>query len=249
MKATTPLLALSLAAILFSCEKSKEIDDDKPRIKAISIAGILDQDIELIPERYVINVQLPATVREGGLKPNFQLTENTEILEGLTPAGIFESALFCGGSLTNTPNPRILVVANDKKSAIYRNTTTYQINFKSAPGCPEALDKPITYSRDDSSGSSLQIQVPLQNPFSAFRVYSIRLKNLATGTEYDNTLPSYLRDNYLNRCPSGMDNRVSLFYTSSPKVPPGPGSYELSITMNCGERERTIIFPNPLIIK
>lgn len=246
LKTTSIFLVLSLATLLLSCEKSKEIDDDKPRIQSISIAGIPDKDIEFIPERYVIAVQLPAVVPKGGLKPNFKLTENTEILEGLTEDGTFEPGLFCGGSALNTTNPKTLVVANDKKTAIYRNTTTYQINFKPAPGCPEVLDNiPITYFRDDSSGSSLQIQVPLKNPFSSFKVYSISLKNVSTGKEHDNTLPPYLRDNNLNRCPSGIDNRVNLFYT----VPPGPGSYEVSITMNCGDNQKILTFPQLLVLK
>ncbi|MPR36022.1 hypothetical protein [Salmonirosea aquatica] len=249
MKSTATFLALSLAALLFSCEKPNEIDEDKPRIKSISISGIPDKDIEFIPERYVINVQLPAMVPEGGLKPNFQLTENTEILEGLTPAGTFESRLLCGDHSLNTSNPTTLIVANDKKTAIYRNTTTYQINFIRPLGCPEVLGNiPITYSRDSSNANSMQIQVPLQNPFSSFKVFAIRLKNLSTGAQHDNTLPSYLGDYFLNRCPSGIDNRVSLFYTSSPKVPPGPGSYEVSVTMNCGESQRTLTFPQPLVI-
>ena len=237
MKTTSTILALSLAALLFSCEKPKELNDDKPRIQSISIPGIPDKDIEFIPERYVINVQLPAEVPAGGLKANFKLTENTEFVKGLTADGTFSST--CGG--------QILDVANDKKTAIYRNVTSYQINFKPAPGCPEVLDDvPITSFRDGSSGSSLQIQVPLKNPFSSFKVYSVRLKNLSTGMEYDNTLPPYLRDNALNRCPSGIDNLVSLFYISSPVVP--PGTYEVSITMDCGGGEKTLTFSQPLVL-
>jgi len=127
MKTLTNLLVLSIFTILLSCEKPKEVDDGRPRIKAISIAGIPQKDIEFIPERYVINVQLPADSPESGLRPTFKLTENTEFLKGIAADGMFKST--CGGG--------ILKVANDKKTSIYRNITSYQINFKAAPGCPE----------------------------------------------------------------------------------------------------------------
>ena len=96
---TTLLFTLSLVSLLFSCEKPREIDDDKPRIKSVSITGIPDKDIGFISERYIINVQLPATVPAGGLKPGSQLTENTEIPEGLTLDDTVESILFCGNRL------------------------------------------------------------------------------------------------------------------------------------------------------
>lgn len=80
MKAIINALALSLTALLVSCEKPKEVDEGRPLIKAISIAGIPQKDIEFIPERYVLNVQLPAVAPEGGLRPTFKLTDNTEFL-------------------------------------------------------------------------------------------------------------------------------------------------------------------------
>lgn len=49
MKTLTNLLVLSIFTILLSCEKPKEVDDGRPRIKAISIAGISQKDIEFIP--------------------------------------------------------------------------------------------------------------------------------------------------------------------------------------------------------
>ncbi len=237
---TTSLLALSLVSLLLSCEKPKEVDDGRPRIKAISIAGIPQQDIEFIPERYVINVQLPANAPEGGLKPTFKLTENTEFLAGINPDGTF----------ANTCGHFVLKVANDKMTAIYRNITSYQINFSLAPGCPEVIENiPITYFRDSTNASWMRIYVPLKNPFSSFNVNGISLKNLSTSKEHSNILPPYLSQYNLNSCPSGIDNRVGIFFGSYSNGPLVPGAYEVSIYTNCGERQKKLIFPQPLVLK
>ncbi len=242
MKAVILLPTLSFLLLFFSCKNPEVVNDDKPRIKSVSIAGIPQKNIEFIADRYVINIQLPETDPEGGLRPSFGLTENTEFIAGLNPDGTLPFVCVNQGY--------VLKVANDKMTAIYRNTTSYQINFKPAPGCPEVIENsPITYYRDSTSGASFYIQVPLKNPFSSFKVYSIRLKNLSGGADNDSTLPSYLRQYAYNSCLSGLDNRVRLTYVPSPSPAPKPGTYEVSVVMTCEGGDRTLIFPQPLVIK
>lgn len=238
MKGIAKHLIAVMLLLGFSCKKPQELDDGRPRIKSVSIAGIPQKDIVFDAARYLITVQLPAVAPEGGLKPAFELTSKTEFLEGLTPDGRFNQA--CGG--------RMLKVANDQKTAIYRNTTSYQITFLPAPGCPDPLDGPITYSRDSINVSSLRINVPLKNPFSSFRVYGITLKNVSTGKLFDNTLPPYLTL-YLNLCPSEADNRVQVLYDSSASPPPDPGTYEVTIALVCEEGNKRLTFPQPLVLR
>lgn len=146
----------------------------------------------------------------------------------------------------------VLKVTNDKMTAIYRNTTSYQINFLPAPGCPEVIENlPITHSRDSSSAGTFGIGVPLKNPFSAFKVYEVQLKSLAMGTQHYWESPTYLNLT-LNRCSSFADNRVKLFFNanySTPKLPAGPGSYEVTVYMKCGESQRTLTFAQPLVLE
>ena len=238
---TTSLFVLSLVALLISCKKPKEVDDGRPRIKSISIAGIPQKDIEFIPERYVINVQLPVVAPEGGFKPTFKLTDNTEFIGGLTANGMFDNT--CGG--------RVLKVANDQKTAIYRNITSYQINFKPAPGCPKPVEnRSITYSRGSSSSNFMYINLPVTNAYSDFCVSAITLKDVSTGKQH-------FYGNILNvsciggLCSSG-DNRLGVLFSpgwASDKFPSGPGSYEVSIIISCGGDNRTVTFPQPLVFK
>lgn len=238
MKATIKFLAPCLLPLFFSCEKPKEVDDGRPRIKAISIAGIPQKDIEFIPERYVINVKLPADSPKGGLVPSFKLTENTEFIEGLRPNGTFPFT--CGHY--------VLKVANDKKTAIYRNTTSYQINFKSAPGCPEPNGTPtITYVRDSSNAHFMSIFLPVKNSNSQSSVTSITLRNISTGAKYSNAALPWAPSLGGTNC--SVPNTMRVFYSpywSNPKMPSGSGSYEVSINMTCGEENRIITFPQPL---
>lgn len=240
MKATAKILALSLITLLVSCEKP-EVDDGRPRIKAISIAGIPQKDIEFIPERYVINVQLPAVAPEGGFKLTFKLTENTEFLEGVPPDGKFSRA--CGSY--------ILKVVNDKKTAIYRNITSYQINFKPAPGCPEPIgDQPIGYLRDSVTAQFKYITLPFKNANSRFSISTVTLKDLVTGQHH--SFGPFPWAPSLNGTCGSADNRVLVYYSpyySNPKLIPASGSFQVSVSIGCGEDYKTVTFPQPLEVK
>lgn len=142
-------------------------------------------------------------------------------------------------------------VANDKKTSIYRNITSYQINFKAAPGCPEPNGaRPISYDRDSSNANFMSILLPVKNSNSRSSVTSITLKNIPTGAKYSYAALPW--ESSLGGTNCSVPNTMRVFYSqywSNPKTPSGPGSYEVSITMTCEGAYRTLTFPPPLVLK
>ena len=259
MKAFATLLVLSLLTLLISCEKPNEVEDGRPRIKAVSIAGLPAENVRLDPGRYTITIQLPAIVPKGGLVPTFELTDNTEILEGLTKEGKLYFSATCNCDLKGKTSDGAILIANDRKTAIYRNTTNYRVIFLPPQGSVEPNpDQPISYQYGELQGevnkSFIYLSLPVRNLYQNPKVISVSLKNRATGkilTGYSN---AYFNYRCINGCYPDSPNRMAVTFLPfrdyfTPGPTPGPGAFEVSLTMVQKADSVTLTFPQPLELK
>lgn len=252
MKTTNKLFVLSLVSLLFSCEKPKDPDAGKPYLKSIYFKNLPAKDFQFDPRLRTITIQLPSIVPAEGFIPVFELSENTEIIGGITPSGALDLSAFCGCKGYDKPQPEgRLVLANDEYIQSYRTKRFYRVISIPPPGCPEPIgDQAISYSFDNNSGQDYRISLPMKNLYSNPKVYSVILKNLVTEAKYGfRTVPGL---DCLNGCSSTDVNKMTVLFStkwSGPKLPPGPGSFEVSIDMSCGDTPQTITFPQPLVIK
>lgn len=257
MKTHTNLLALSLFTIHFSCEKPKEVDDGRPRIKAISIAGIPAENVQLDPKRYTITIQLPALVPENGLVPTLDLSDNTEILEGLTAGGKLDFTATCVCDLKGKNTDGRILIANDQKTATYRNTTNYRVVFLPPKAPVEPMGElPIAYQYGESKGqvdkNLIYLSLPVRNLYQNPKVISVSLKNRTTGKVF-NGVSSYFNYYCINDCYRDTHNRMAVsFYpyeAFSVGPSPGPGDFMVSLKIVQKSDTTTLTFPQPLELK
>lgn len=252
MKATTTALALSLFALLISCEKSQDPSTERPSIESVSFVGIPDENVELDHRLSRIIVQTPMELPPEGLKPTFKLSRNTEILQGVTADGLLIAPVPCGcRSLDenfNKYNAGVVKVANDNKVGPYQSTRAYSILVLPNKGCPKPIDNlPIKYVRSDQNGRSMiLIYLPVSNLYTNPCVSHIILKNLETGERQGNS--SFL-SYYLNGCDYRFTNHMRIQYEINQRTKLIPGSYEVSIEMGCDGGKNTLVFSQPLIYK
>ncbi len=259
MKAVAKLLTLSLLTLLISCEKPKEMDDGRPRIKSVSIAGLPAENVRLDPGRYTITIQLPALVPEGGLVPNFELTENTEILEGLTKEGKLDFTATCHCDLKGKTSDGAILIANDRKTATYRNTTNYRVIFLPPQGSVEPNpDQPISYQygklQEKVNKSFVYLSLPVRNLYQNPEVLSVSLKNRATGEVITGSTSFYFNYRCINGCSPDSPNRMAVTFLPvqgylTPGPTPGQGAFEVSLRMVQKADTITLAFPQLLELK
>ena len=259
MKTTNRLLALSLLTILISCEKPKEMDDGRPRIKSVSIAGLPAENVRLDPKRYTITIQLPALVPEGGLVLTLELTENTEILEGLTKEGELDFTATCNCDLKGKSTDGRILIANNQKTATYRNTTNYRVIFLPLQGSvgPNP-NQPISYQygmlKGEVNKSFIYLSLPVRNLYQNPKVISVSLKNRATGKALIGYTSFYFNYRCINGCYPDLPNRMAVTFLPfldyfTPGPTPGQGAFEVSLRMVQKADTVTLTFPQPLELK
>lgn len=223
------------------------MDEGNPRIKSISIAGIPAENIQVDPVQYTIKVQLPAIIPEGGLIPIFELTDNTEIQEGLSADGKLDIAGFCSCSYReqNQVSEEHRIVVRHKNNATNNNPASlYRLIVYSPEGCLKPIpDVPITYTKEMSSEGYpfFWIQLPVQNLYRKPYIINYFFKNLKTGETSGISTSS--AGFCLNTCGEKSINTLSFPAGSNWKN----GEYEVSLLTICDTNR--IVFPQPLVIK
>lgn len=240
MKATATFLALSLALLLVSCEKPEDPDAGKPFIKSISFKNLPAKDFKFDQGRRTITIQLPSVIPAEGYVPVLELSDNTEVIGGLTNTGALDITPACGCQGYDKPKPEgKLALANDEYIRTYRTQRSYRVIFVSPTGPLEAIaDLPITYNRSPVSQAFIEINLPMKNLYQNPQLYAIGLKNLDTGKGYGYYIPGGL---CVNICKPTLLNRMVVWYDNSGGLP--SGTYEVSIRASGVD----ITFPQPFV--
>ncbi|WP_373515947.1 hypothetical protein [Persicitalea sp.] len=248
MSTLSKILVLSLFAIFLSCEKPEDPDAGKPFIKSVSFKNLPAKDLKFDPARRTIIIRLPAVVPAEGYIPVLELSDNTEVIGGLTNTGALNITPACGCRGYDKPKPEgKLVLANDEYIRTYRTQRSYRVIFESPTAPLEPIgDLPITYSRRSPSDNFIEVALPLKNLHQNPGLWSIGLKNLDTGKGYGYNF-ALAGGQCVNTCKPSLPNRMIMWYDLRSGGGLPSGSYELSIQANAGGGD--ITFPQPFVYK
>lgn len=217
MKALTRALLISLGLLQLTCQKPKEITDNGPAIKAISFAGIPDQNVHFDAPNGRITVQLPAVI-EGGLKPIFELTEGTQLIDGVMADGTIDLSAFCYCNRSSFPPKTILRVGNQKTTAVYELIVVATGSLKSQP-------VPVSQLSFSRQTKLLEMSLPVEHLYSNPEITRLTFTNLSGGQgaviDADGAC--------LNTCRGQNPNQL-IFRISSPiESYLRPGTYSISL--------------------
>lgn len=168
---------------------------------------------------------MPAVLK-GGLQPVMELSNGTQIVQGLTPENTIDLTSLCGCS--SDAKKITLRLDNSQALAVYEIVVVPE-----GPLRAQNTDEPFTFSR---KGASMELSLPVENLYASPKVDMLHFTNLAT----DFTEMISADGACLNRCNSLDHNRI-IFSLSSPiEKYLKPGSYTIAFN--------NVKFPQHLVV-
>lgn len=232
MKTTIIALLIVLAVCQQACRTPSEPDVTKPAIKSISFAGIPDKDITLDALNHTITVQIPSVLEEG-LKPTLRLTDDAQILRGLTSANTVDLTSFCSCTKNNYAEEPGLAIGNTT------TTVNYRLVILPPKGPLKALAStaPLRFSRQTKF---LSMSLPVENLYTNPYIDTIEFTNSATG------LSTRIQADgaCLNTCKSDAPNQLIINVSTPIERYLLPGTYFITINTANGR----VNFPQELVV-
>ncbi|WP_428659972.1 hypothetical protein [Runella sp.] len=232
MKNTVTALLIVLAVGQQACRTSSDMDVTKPAIKSISFAGIPDKDVTLDALNHTITVRLPSVLEEG-LKPTLRLTDDAQILRGLTSTNTVDLTSFCSCTKNNYTEEPGLAIGNTT------TTVNYRLVILPPKGALKALAStaPLRFSRQTKL---LSMNLPVENLYTNPHISTIEFTNSATGTSTRIQADGAC----LNACKSDAPNQLIINLSTPIERDLLPGTYSIAISTANG----VVTFPQRLIV-
>lgn len=226
MKTVIAAFLLSVVFLQLACQKPTEIAETKPAIKAISFAGIPAKDVHFDAANARITVKLPAILK-GGLKPVFELTDGTRVIDGLLADNTVDLTTYC--QCNKVDGKEITIRVGNQTS-----TSVYTLNVV-ATGSLKAqnTDDQLIFSRKTKL---LEMGLPVENLYTNPVVTELKFTNTITGIIVYVSADAAC----LNGCKSMAPNQLTFSISSPIERDLSPGTYMISI----GD----IRFPQRLIV-
>ncbi|QHV99020.1 hypothetical protein [Spirosoma endbachense] len=217
MKRITTLLMASLGTFSLACQQQDNLADEKPAIKAISFVGIPTQNVRFDASNARITVQLPAIVN-GGLQPVFELTQGTQVLDGVMADKTIDLSAFCACNPSNHPKKIILRVGNQKTTAVYELVVVATGPLKARNTADQFI-----FSRKTKR---LDLRLPVENLYSNPHVDMLLFTDVVTGHVTRISADAAC----LNGCISNAPNELVFSLGSPIEQELLPGTYTISVT-------------------